>query len=354
MMAKKILDDAFFFEDEGDIIDRVAREHEILEQQRKTNNIDNLLRLKISEIEVEKETEINLISIIEHYHKSLFNSTKAIEYLEKLGLKNKENYARFKLGYCDGSLLNKLSKKQLLELKKLNLLKEGGTDSAISSRKGWAEYFYNCIIFPIYNNDIELTDIYGLNLNDNKITHIELKKKNKGIFNIGAIKVYDEIILTNSLIDCLSLIEPGINNVIAVEGTGNLCADHITRLRDNRVKTVVLAFSNDAVNRGGADILTDLFITEGFKVKLIFPPQNAKDWNECLLSGVESKEIKDLIDNAEIFESQEVKKAFQVKKDGFKHIFVIGEVTYTVTGVKEIFISNLRVNIKAEYEGERF
>ncbi len=346
-MAKKILDDASFFDDEGDIIDRVAREHEILERQ-KAGDID-LLRLNLDELEsldVKSDkpiTDINLNTIIEYYHKCLSNNKKAQEFLTNKGLCNLEHYLTFKIGFADGSLINIIGNTQKKELIDIGVLKDNKN-----------EYLKDCITITIID-DKQVIGIHGINIYDDlPVKSIYVNEERKGLFNIRASKVYDEIILTNSILDGLSLIEPGIENVIAVEGTGNLCADHITRLRDNRVKTVVFAFSNDAVSRGGAGIITDLFVTEGFKVKLIFPPNPHKDWNECLLSGVESKKIKDLIDNAEIFETQEVKKAFQVKKEGFKHIFEVGEITYTVTGVKEIFISNLRINIKAEYEGERF
>ena len=38
-------------------------------------------------------------------------------------------------------------------------------------------------------------------------------------------------------------------------------------------------------------------------------------------------------------------------QDGF-YIFKINEITYKLTGVKDIFVTNLRVHIKAEYKGE--
>ena len=44
----------------------------------------------------------------------------------------------------------------------------------------------------------------------------------------------------------------------------------------------------------------------------------------------------------------------EVSQDGSTYLFRINGIRYRLVGVKEVFVLNLRVNIKAEYEGERF
>src|SRR4030042_4541740 len=90
-----------------DIIDRITREHEYLD--------------KISHRGSE-DTELKIESVIEFYHKRLYEKPEALNCLEKLGLKKQANYERFKTGYADGSILNSLSKKQIELLKKLGLI----------------------------------------------------------------------------------------------------------------------------------------------------------------------------------------------------------------------------------------
>lgn len=155
MGRKKVINDYNYFDNEpGDIIDKVAKEHEYL---KKVSHRDS------------EDTELNIESVIEFYHKRLYTSTSlgtgenqdALSCLEKLGLKKQANYERFKIGFAprqgsgqaDGSILNSLSKKQIQALKKLKLIEEDD-----------AEYFNNCLIFPIFNESGKVSSIYGFDI----------------------------------------------------------------------------------------------------------------------------------------------------------------------------------------------
>src|SRR4030066_2582649 len=122
----------------GDIIDKITREHEYMEQQKEEQSLD-------------------LNAVIEFYHKRLYENSNAMLYLEKLGLKKQAIYERFKVGFSDGSILNSLSKKQIELLKKLKLIREDN-----------AEYFTGCIIFPIFNEKGKTSCIYGLDTTTNE------------------------------------------------------------------------------------------------------------------------------------------------------------------------------------------
>ena len=60
-----------------------------------------------------------------------------------------------------------------------------------------------------------------------KLPHRYLKGKHKGIFNRKASKIYDEIILTESIIDALSLIQIGIENTQSIYGTNGFTEEHL-------------------------------------------------------------------------------------------------------------------------------
>jgi DNA primase len=60
------------------------------------------------------------------------------------------------------------------------------------------------------------------------------------------LKVYsDQIILTESVIDALSLVQIGVENVVPLYGTSGFTAEHLEALRAERVQSVVLALDND-------------------------------------------------------------------------------------------------------------
>jgi DNA primase len=332
----------------------------------------------------DNENSLNLVlnTIADHYHKRLFASIngKAIEYLKKRGLKSPELYTRFKIGYApvhgsgeDGSLLDKIGEDQKKELLKIGILNEytnGGGHAA------FREHFENCVIFPIQDDIGNIVGMYGRNINDNtKLKHLYLKGEHKGVFNRKASKVYNEIILTESIIDCLSLVQMGIENAQSVYGTNGFTEEHLQTLKDDRVKLVVIAFDNDEAGSKAGESLKAKLSSEGFSVKVITPPvvsfldENGlasavepKDWNDYLVASGDGEEIKELVNNAEIYREQgnistgvnskhfdyAQHRRFTLTKDNINYTFTFPDIIYRVSGIKDMFIANLRVNIKAE------
>ena len=135
-MAKKILDLKYF--EGGDIIDKVSKEQEIIEAVSKSENITTNEAIKklnglennfkitkedVKEVEIEpKEEEItlNLSEIVEFYHKKLYETQSVIDLLKGFNLDN-TFWRLFKLGACNGKLLDITSQKQKEELKKTGL-----------------------------------------------------------------------------------------------------------------------------------------------------------------------------------------------------------------------------------------
>jgi DNA primase len=293
---------------------------------------------------VDNESLFTLNHVIDQYHKKLYENIKAVEYLNKRGIKSPEIIDRFKIGFADGSLVHIIGESQKIELKKFGILRENGT-----------EHFARCIVFPVFDDTCggQCTGIYGRSIDDNaKVKHLYLKGKHQGVFNRKASKVYDEIILTESIIDCLSLIELGFENVQACYGVNGFTEEHLETLKVDRVKTIIIAFDNDEAGiRSGGEQKEKLLI-ENFKVKIIVP-SSGKDWNDSLREGVGKDEIQGLIEKAEVFKLQPA-SCLDVKKDGFGYMFSIGEINYSISNVKDGFSNNLKVNVRTEYQGERF
>jgi DNA-binding MarR family transcriptional regulator len=86
-------------------------------------------------------------------------------------------------------------------------------------------------------------------------------------------------------------------------------------------------------------------------VKEIFPPRG-KDWNDFILDGGTYKEFWDLA-NIVTYEKT-APKPFEVENKDGKYIFTFKDTVYRVAGVKDVFVSNLRVNIKAEIDGKSY
>ncbi len=90
--------------------------------------------------------------------------------------------------------------------------------------------------------------------------------------NGKATKVYEELILTESILDGLSLISLGIENVLPLYGTNGFTHAHLEALKANRVKTVTLALDNDEPGRKACEKLKAVLLAEGFAVKALVSP----------------------------------------------------------------------------------
>jgi DNA primase catalytic core len=299
---------------------------------------------------------VTLNDVAEYYHKRLFESKDAVQYLIKRGITNTGLYERYRIGFADGSILTKLSTKQIEALKTSGIL-----------TKNNHEHFHNCIVFPIVDPSTssgQVTDrvvgMYGRRITDDDPHHLYLPGQHRGVWNRKASRVYDEIVLVESIIDALSLVQLGVENVQPLYGTNGFTAEHLQTLKDDNVKTTVLALDNDpstgagqAAGRTAAEKLKAKLLDEGFSVKTIFP-KLTKDWNEELLAELDKETFKLLVGEAGEEKKPEEEKSFQITREGIKDIFKAGHITYEIVGAKELFVTNLRVNVKATYSGESY
>jgi len=292
-------------------------------------------------------TNVSLDIVGDYYHKKLYTNKTGMTYLTETRKIKPELIKRFKIGFADKSLVDIVSNGQKEALIALNILK--------TTEKGrvW-EFFTSCLTFPILDEAGKVVHFYGRKADPQaENPHLYLSGSHKSIFNRKASRVYDTIILVESVLDCLSLITLGFENVQPLYGVGTFTEEHISLLRNDRVKTIVLAFDNDAAGKSGTEKHKKTLLEAGFSVKVIIPP-NVKDWNDYLTTGGNAESVRTLITAAQEETPEKETTAFEVIKKGQKYIFTIADITYRVLGAKIMFTTNLRVNIKAEYNDMRF
>lgn len=280
-----------------------------------------------------------------YYHRQLSTHQDAVEYLKKRGLYTPDLLVRLNAGYCPGDLREKLSRDQYMELKQAGLFTEKGFET-----------FRQCIVFPLLDPEGRTIGFYGRKVSEKAgVKHLYLKGPHRGLLNRKAASVYrEEIILTESVIDALSLLTLGFQNVIPCYGTNGLTEDHLSLLRDERVKLVTVAFDNDQAGREGAEKIAQALLKEEIPVRQIFP-QGGKDWNEVLCtSPLKKEEISNLMAKGEVRFPAGQSPDFKVAKTGGKYLFTLSDMTYRLLGVKELFVSTLRVNVRAEKGELRF
>jgi DNA primase len=200
-----------------------------------------------------------LVRVIEFYHKTFSEDGRAREYLTGRGITDNALFAAHCVGFANGTLLNVLPQEgDVIDgLKELGILNERGN-----------EHFYGCATFPLYDLAGNPASIYGRRIehmdNGESPPHLYLPGPRRGLFNRQAAKSHKEIILTEAVIDSLTLISAGIHNTIPCYGTNGLTADHLALFKQYPPEAVTIAFDGDTTGRQAAETAALRLASEGF------------------------------------------------------------------------------------------
>ena len=218
-----------------------------------------------------------LARVIEFYHTAFGEDPRARQYLEKRGITDNAVLSAHKAGFANGTLLNVLPAEGEVksQLKQLGILNERGK-----------EHFYNCATFPLYDADGNPAGIYGRRIDEaahpGSARHLYLTGERCGLFNRQAARAHKQIILTESVIDSLTLINAGIHNTIPTYGINGFTDDHLQWLKTCGVETVHVCFDADQAGRQAAEKTAVRLESEGFTAHRIDLGQ-VKDINDFFL-----------------------------------------------------------------------
>jgi DNA primase len=99
-------------------------------------------------------------------------------------------------------------------------------------------------------------NLYGRNINDEAgVTHLYLPGPRTGLVNRQAVKRSQTIILTESIIDALTLYDAGFKNVIPIYGVNGFIVDHLT-LMHRKIKSAYLVFDADEPGKRAVDAVS--------------------------------------------------------------------------------------------------
>jgi DNA primase len=227
-----------------------------------------------------------LSRVVDHWQQELAINRRAQEYLEIRGLLTKELWRAFKIGYSSGSV-EELAGSEESEaheaLQELGVLSKDGKESM----KGR-------LVFPLMALNQLPVSVYGRSIHDgHEPRHMLLSGPRQGLFNWNAARRAKELLLVESVMCTMSLLESQLPNVIPLCGSSMIpyeLWDLVTRFS---VETIVLGLDADETGRQKAPVLAEELRAKGLFVRTIEWPE--KDPNEILVK-LGPKKLREIAD----------------------------------------------------------
>ena len=284
-----------------------------------------------------------LARVVAYYQHTLTADSRGLTYLtQERGITTNQSLNDFGAGYANGTLLEILPEDPDIvnALKKIGILNTNGH-----------EVFYNCVVFPLYDAKGAVVSLYGRNITDDAgTTHLYLPGPRHGLVNGQAANRSQTIILTESIIDALTLYDQGFKNVIPIYGVNGLIDDHLN-LMLGTVKYVYLAFDADEAGLRAVDAVSLRLKEKGIDCYPVTLP--VKDVN-IFFKRHTPEQFEQLLKDANPASLEQSDKVVQHEQDLYKdteHGFVVGfgGRQYEIKGIQR-GDTQLKATIKASVD----
>ncbi len=281
-----------------------------------------------------------LARVVNYYQHTFTEDNRGLEYLKERGVNDLASMKDFGVGFVNGSLRDILpdDDQVIKTLKKLGLLNKKGN-----------EVFYNSVVFPLYDNDGAVVSLYGRNVDEkSELTHLYLPGPHRGLINPArsSAKRSSSILLTESIIDALTLYDQGFKNVIPAYGVNGLTEDHLF-LFNSAVKEIYIIFDADEAGKEGAEKTASLLKEKNIIAHIVLLPE--KDIN-IYFKRHTPEEFENLLKEANpssVEQSEKLEKRTQTLFQEDDHGFTVGYGLrqYQIKGIQR-GDTQLKVTIK--------
>jgi DNA primase len=301
------------------------------------------------EVEDRKEKLLKVnVEAARFFFANLRKSKKAIEYFNGRGI-TETTIRKFGLGFAEdnwNSLLNYLKRKGFSEL---DIISAG---LAKKNEKGSVyDRFRNRVMFPVFDFRGRVIGFGGRVLDDSKPKYLNSPETlvfNKGVNLYGlnfAIKsdINRTFIIVEGYMDCISLHQYGVNNVVASLGTA--LTSNQAKLMKRYADKVIIAYDADLAGQNATMRGLEILKKEGFDVRVLTVP-SGKDPDEFIRNNGRDSFYK-LIGDALPLIAYRIKKAgeginFKDSEMKIKYINSLTEILAELNPVeKEVYIKGL-------------
>jgi DNA primase catalytic core len=194
--------------------------------------------------------------VIEHYQKRFRETSAAQQYCNQRGLDSRELWDSFRLGYCDGSLLEMLPAE--------GPVREALTQLGVLNEKG-REAFRGCLVVPLSHPEQGWVGLYGRRLDEAaRVPHQYLPGPHRAVFNWQTLQTARQVVISESVLDALSCWRAGITEATCVFGVNGVPEDFEDLLKRYGVEKLVLALDGDKAGQAASKRLAQRFSERGF------------------------------------------------------------------------------------------
>jgi DNA primase len=219
----------------------------------------------------------------DYWSKCLGGSPSARSYLERRGIGSPEIIGRYGIGFAPGRTRTRdwlLTKGFALdEIESAGLVNRRGLDS-----------FFGRVTFPLVE-DGSVVNVYGRSLSAN-YKHMYLSARRDVVFNADRVEG-DSAILTESVIDALSLVALGFSKAVSAL-SARLTARQVDVIA-GRFSQVVTAFDGDAAGRAGARATAAALGGRGVDVRIADLPDGS-DVNSLVVGGATREDLEHILE----------------------------------------------------------
>lgn len=294
---------------------------------------------------VDAATRARLLArVAAFYAKTLHKDRAGLDYLRTRRLDDAAMLETFGVGYCNGTMRGALPRggEVIEQLKAVGILNARGN-----------EVFYGRVVVPIFDAAGEVVGLYGRRLDAADPQHLYLAGERRGVFNGVAARTHATLIVTEAIIDAMSLWTAGLRNVIALYGKDGWTADHDALLAGNVVAQIVLALDGDARGQEAADAL-EKRLRGRVAVGRVTWPEGVKDANDFFLSR-SADEFRNLLpQSSAVAAAEETAREEEVTPTAEGFAFSVAGRRYELCAIEKPSASRLKATVKCLGTAARF
>ena len=220
--------------------------------------------------------------VADYYHQTLLEAPEALAYLKKRGLNPGALVDRFHLGFSNRTLGYHIPHSRVKDGKAIR-----GRLAALGIIKTTGhELLAGSLVIPILDAEGRVAQMYGRKIRDDlragTPTHLYLPGPRRGIFNLAALREHKEVILCEALVDALTFVSAGFDNVTSAYGINGFNPEHIEAFKAYGTERVLIAYDRDERGEPAAKALAERLGAEGVSCfRALFP--RGMDANEFAL-----------------------------------------------------------------------